>query len=65
MKEFEGHLVENGAEFTIDLINNLYAMITRVLPDARKPRPQSREASHEREAVHANYHSTGIYQNLD
>jgi ATP-dependent RNA helicase DHX8/PRP22 len=63
--EFEAHLVENGAEFTIDLINSLYAMITRVVPHIRKPRAESREKTPEREVIHANYHSTGVYQNLD
>ena len=36
VNDFEKALEENGAEFTIDLINSLYAMITRLLPDPKR-----------------------------
>jgi len=31
--EFEKQLEQNGAEFSIDLISNMYALITKMLPE--------------------------------
>jgi len=64
--DFENSLVDNGADFTIDLINNLYAMITRVIPDLRKlQKPVETAETRQENGIAAHYHSTGVYQNLD
>jgi hypothetical protein len=36
VKEFEQKLVENEAEFSIELVNTIYATVTRMLPEQFK-----------------------------
>ena len=36
VKEFEQRLVENEAEFSIELVNSIYATVTRMLPEQFK-----------------------------
>ena len=36
VKEFEKILIDNEAEFSIELINNIYATVTRMLPEQFK-----------------------------
>jgi ATP-dependent RNA helicase DHX8/PRP22 len=62
--DFERLLTENGADFTIDLMNSLYAMITRVMPDISRSQLQQVEAAKE-EMHKPHYHSAGVYENLD
>ena len=62
VSEFEAHLADNGAEFSIDLINSLFATITRGVPDIRRSlRDESREKSQDKDVIHKNYHSAGLY----
>ena len=64
--DFEKMLDSNEADFPIDLINSLYAMITRVIPDIRNQnKAQESDESAEVTKVHPKYHSTGVFQNLD
>ena len=37
--QFEQNLEENGAEFSIELISTLYALITKLLPEHFKRKP--------------------------
>lgn len=39
-------LEENGAEFSIELINNLYAIITKLLPIQKAQEPHSKTEEH-------------------
>ena len=44
--EFEKLLIENEAEFSIDLINAIYANVTRMLPENFKGAKPKEEKSH-------------------